>query len=122
MGDSEAGRERIDSSFRYGSNIIIGVLTGFSLAFLTAWAANPIPWGFKDLPAILPLVAGIVLELVAVWMLLDPRSLELARYRRAVRWFMTGVILVGIGVTMAIAVDFIWVTDHFQPASSGGGH
>lgn len=122
MGDAQAGHDRIDSSFRYGSTIIIGVLTGFSLAFLTAWAANPIPWGFKDLPAIVPLVAGIVLELVAVSMLLDPRSLELARYRRAVRWFMTGVVLVGIGVTMAIVVDFIWISENFVPAASGGGH
>jgi hypothetical protein len=120
MSQTPANPERIDASFRYGSTIIIGVLTGFSLAFLTAWAANPIPWGLKDLPAIAPLVAGIVLELVAVWMLLDPRSLELPRYRRAVRWFMSGVVLVGIGVTMAIVVDLVALTENFRSAAAAG--
>jgi hypothetical protein len=115
--------ERIESSFRYGSAIMIGVLTGFSLAFLTAWAANPIPWGWKDIPALAPLVVGVILQLVAVWRLLDPRSLERIRYERAIRYFMAGMILVGIGVALGITVDFIVVSDHFMaPASSGGAH
>ena len=114
--------ERIESSFRYGSAIIIGVLSGFSLAFLTAWAANPIPWGWKDLPGLIALVMGVILQLAAVSMLLDPRSLERARYERVIRFFMAGMILVGIGVALAIAVDFIVVSDHFIPGSGAGGH
>ncbi len=122
MAEEHSGAERIESSFRYGSAIMVGVLAGFSLAFLTNWAANPLPWGWRDLFGLVPLVLGVILELAAVWMLLDPRCLELARYRRAIGVFKAGVVLVGIGVTLAIAVDFVAVTDHFSAGSGGGGH
>ena len=112
--------DRIESSFRYGSAIIIGVLTGFSLSFLTAWAANPIPWGLKDLPAVVCLVIGVILEIVAVCILLDPRSLELAVYRRSIRFFTIGLILVGVGVACGILADFIWVGENFRAAAAAG--
>jgi hypothetical protein len=114
--------ERIEPSFRYGSTIIIGVLTGFSLAFLTAWASNPLPWGVKDIPAVVALVAGVVFELAAVWILLDPSSLELPVYRRAIRHFRVGVVLVGIGVALGIAVDYVTVSENFQAPASAAGH
>jgi hypothetical protein len=114
--------ERIEASFRYGSTIIIGVLAGFSLAFLTAWAANPLPWGYKDLFGLIPLLVGIILQIAAISQLLDHRSLELARYRRAVRWFMAGIILTGIGVAAAVAVDFVAVSNNFQAAKPAAGH
>ncbi|CAN5385137.1 hypothetical protein BH10PSE9_BH10PSE9_19810 [soil metagenome] len=114
--------ERIEASFRYGSTIIIGVLTGFSLAFLTAWASNPLPWGAKDLPAVVALVAGVIFELAAVWILLDPTSLELPVYRRAIRYFRIGVVLVGTGVFFGIAVDYVTVSNNFQAPVGGSGH
>jgi hypothetical protein len=122
MEQHPAGTERIEPSFRYGSAIMVGVLAGFSLAFLTNWAANPIPWGRNDLFGLVPLCLGVVLELAAVWMLLDHRSLELPRYQRAISAFKAGVVLVGIGVTLAIAVDFVAVTDHFSAGGGGTGH
>ncbi len=69
-----------------------------------------------------PLVLGVILELASVWMLLDHRSLELRRYQRAIRSFKIGVVLVGLGVTLAILVDFVAVTEHFSPGSGGTGH
>ncbi len=114
--------ERIDSSFRYGSTIIIGVLAGFSLAFLTSWAANPVPWGIKDLPSLAALVAGVTLELAAVWILLDPASLELAVYRRVILLFRIGVVLVIVGAALGIGVDYITVSTTFQAPTAGGGH
>jgi hypothetical protein len=122
MADQHPGAERIEPSFRYGSAIMIGVIAGFSLAFLTNWAANPIPWGWNDLFGLVPLVFGVILELASVWMLLDHRSLELRRYQRAIRAFKTGVVLVGLGVTLAILVDFVFVTEHFSPGGGGTGH
>jgi hypothetical protein len=122
MADQHPGTERIEPSFRYGSAIMIGVIAGFSLAFLTNWAANPIPWGRNDLFGLVPLVLGVILELASVWMLLDHRSLELRRYQRAIRSFKIGVVLVGLGVTLAILVDFVAVTEHFSPGSGGTGH
>jgi hypothetical protein len=114
--------DRVEPSFRYGSTIIIGVLAGFSLAFLTAWASNPLPWGAKDLPAVVALVAGVIFELAAVWKLLDPRSLEMKIYMRAIHYFRTGVVLVGVGVALAIAVDYVTISNNFQPGVHGAGH
>jgi hypothetical protein len=114
--------DRVEPSFRYGSTIIIGVLAGFSLAFLTAWASNPLPWGAKDLPAVASLVAGVICELAAVWKLLDPRSLEMKVYMRAIHFFRAGVVLVGIGVALAIAVDYVTISNNFQAGVGGAGH
>ena len=98
---------KIEAAFRVGSANIVGVLTAFSLAFLTAWAANPLPWGMDDLLAIIPLAAGIVVQIWSVAALLAPDSLEVARYRRAIRIFMTGLVLVFIGVSIALVIDVL---------------
>ena len=105
--DSRGEPERIESSFRHGSITAVGVFTAFSLGFLTAWGANPIPWGLKDLLALVPIAAGVIFEMVALARLLDPRCLELPRYRVAVRFFLIGMVLVGIGVATSLLVDFI---------------
>jgi hypothetical protein len=114
--------ERIEASFRYGSNIIIGVIAGFSLAFLTAWATNPLPWGLKDLPSVITLVLGVIFEIAAVWILLDPSSLELRVYRRAIRYFRIGIVFVSIGVALGIFVDYVTVSGTFQSGVGAAGH
>ncbi|MBZ0228342.1 MAG: hypothetical protein K8F58_07805 [Bauldia sp.] len=101
-----AGPERIEAVFRTGSITVVGFLVAFSLGFLTAWGANPLPWGPKDLPPFAAIVAGLVFEVVALALLLSPDSLELPRYRRAIRIFLIGLVLVAIGVVGALAVDF----------------
>lgn len=111
---------RINSSFRYGSTIIIGALAGFSLAFLTAWVSNPLPWDFNDIFSIVPLVVGVLLQVVAVWKLLDTRSLELAYYRRIVSYFRVGLVLVLAGSAIAIGFDYLYDTNHFQHAPAAG--
>ena len=103
--------ERIESSFRHGSITAVGVFTAFSLGFLTAWGANPLPWGMKDLLALVPIAIGVIFEMVALAKLLDPRCLELPRYRSAVRFFLIGMVLVAIGVAAALAVDFVSLTE-----------
>jgi hypothetical protein len=122
MDDPKQTPVQLEPSFRYGSTIIIGVLTGFSLAFLTAWASNPIPWGAKDLPAVLCLVVGVIFEIAAVWRFLDPRSLQLPVYLHAIKLFRIGVVLVGVGVALAIAVDYVAVSHSFLPPLGGPGH
>lgn len=114
--------DRIESSFRYGSTIIIGVLSGFSLAFMTAWAANPVPWDRIDIIAVAPMVAGVAFQLFSVWRLLDPRSLELAFYRNIIRLFMIGLVLVLIGSAAALGIDFITDTSTYRAPTSAAGH
>ena len=105
--DSQSQPERIESSFRHGSITAVGVITAFSLGFLTAWGANPIPWGLKDLFALIPIAIGVIFEMIALARLLDPRVLEVPRYRAAIRVFLVGMVLVAIGVAAALLVDFI---------------
>ena len=55
----EDGRATLEPVFRNGSVTVVGLLTGFSLTFRTAWAANPLPWRLHDLIGIVPLAVGI---------------------------------------------------------------
>jgi uncharacterized membrane protein len=110
---SEPGTDRrdIEAVFRNGSVTVVGVLAGFSLTFLTAWAANPLPWQLHDLIGLVPLAAGIVLQIVALSALLHPNSLERARYDRAIRIFLIGLVLVGCGVATAIGIDAFTIAE-----------
>ena len=103
--------DRIEAVFRNGSVTVVGVVGAFSLTFLTTWAANPLPWHMRDLFGIVPLVAGIIFQLVSLAAMLRTDSLEVWRYRRAVRQFLIGLTLVSLGVAIAIAVDVIAVVE-----------
>ena len=105
--DSRGEPDRIESSFRHGSITAVGVFTAFSLGFLTAWGANPIPWGLKDLFALIPIAVGVVFEMLALAKLLDPRALEMARYKAAIRLFLIGMVFVAAGVAAALVVDYV---------------
>jgi hypothetical protein len=94
--------ETIEAVFRNGSVTVVGVVVGFSLTFLTTWAANPLPWSLDDLYGIVPLAAGIAFQLVALAAMLRTDSLVAWRYRRAVRYFLIGVVLVSVGVVIAL--------------------
>lgn len=107
MSDKGSDERDIDAVFRNGSVTVVGVIAGFSLTFLTAWAANPVPWQLHDLFGIVPLAIGIVFQLIALSALLHPNSLQRARYDRAIRQFLTGLILASFGVIAALAADAI---------------
>jgi hypothetical protein len=106
-GTTGDGIERIEPSFRHGTITAVGVMTAFSLGFLTAWGANPLPWGAKDLYALIPILIGVILEMIALGLLLDPNCLELRRYRTAIRIFLPGMALVAVGVALALVVDYV---------------
>lgn len=102
---------RIDPTFRNGTMTALGVLLAFSLGFVVQWVSNPIPWQLIDLVALLPMLAGILLELKALSDLLSYDSLLIANYRRACRFFMTGVLLTSVGVGVALILDVILIAD-----------
>ena len=103
--------ERIEAVFRNGSVTVVGVIVGFSLTFLTAWASNPLPWSLYDLYGIVPLVAGTGMQVISLAALLRTDSLEVERYRRATRLFLIGLGLVSVGVAIAIGVDAVGAID-----------
>jgi len=106
---SEAAPEvaRIDSTFRNGSLTAIGVVVGFSLGFLSRWAALPGDWPHTDLVSVAAITLGIMLQIKALADLLSVKSLILARYNRSVRVFLVGLVLVAFGVVAAIFADIL---------------
>jgi len=128
-GDSMSAREApqsapvmIEASFRHGSITAVGIITAFSLGFLTAWGANPVPWEVNDAFALVPIVVGVIFEIVALAKLLDVRCLELPRYRGAIRYFLTGMTLVAIGVALALVIDVVSLTRDHQATTIPEGH
>jgi hypothetical protein len=103
------GTERLEGIFRSGSVTVVGVVVGFSLTYLTAWATNPVPWHLHDLIGMTPLAVGILFQLVALAALLHPNSLERRRYDRAIRLFLIGLSCVAVGVVITIGVEALLV-------------
>ena len=100
---------RIDGLFRNGTLTGVGVLTGFSLTFLIAWAGNPLPWRWLDMAAVGPLSIGIVLQIIAIAGLLSPDCLVLSRYNALRKIFVAGLVLVAIGIVASLALDALRV-------------
>ncbi|MBF9195076.1 hypothetical protein [Microvirga terrestris] len=100
-------QQRIDSIFRSGSITAIGVVVGFSLGFLSRWAALPGEWTRSDLVSVVLITLGLALQVKALADLLMVSSLQLKRYNRSVRFFLTGLIFVGLGVVFAVFADLL---------------
>jgi hypothetical protein len=105
--DGPHEQQRVDSVFRNGSITAIGVVVGFSLGFLSRWAALPGEWSTSDLVSVGSITLGLVLQVKSLADLLFITSLELKRYNRSIRFFLTGLILVGLGVVLAIFSDLV---------------
>jgi uncharacterized membrane protein YczE len=99
--------EKIDSTFRSGSLTAVGIILGFSLTFLSRWAANPNEWSRIDTIPLVFLCAGIGLQLKAFSNLMNRDSLLATRYDRTRRLFMVGLILMTLGIAAALANDIL---------------
>jgi hypothetical protein len=100
-------RSTIDATFRNGSLTAIGVVVGFSLSFMSRWAASPGEWSGADLFAVTAITLGIAFQIKSLADLLSITSLVLARYNQSVRIFMIGLVLVATEVVIAIFDDLI---------------
>jgi hypothetical protein len=115
MMENEPGTQqddgRIDAAFRNGSITAVGILTGFSLGFVSQWVSNPIPWDLYDILAISPLIIGIILQVKALAALLSVSSLNIRHYNSAKNTFLAGLLLAAIGITIALGLDVTGVGD-----------
>jgi uncharacterized membrane protein YiaA len=100
-------QDEIDPTFRNGSITAVGVVVGFSLGFLSRWAALPGQWTRADLIAVACITVGIASQVKALTDLLGVRSLERPIYERCVRYFISGVVIVAVGVVMAIFAEIL---------------
>ena len=98
---------RVESVFRTGSITAIGVVLGFSLAFLVRWSGLPGRWEASDLFAVTGITLGVALQIKAMVDLLAVKSLIVSNYERAVRVFVVGLALVALGVIAAIFAQLI---------------
>lgn len=106
----------VEVLFRNGNVTVMGIIIAFSLGFVSQWAANPVPWIPIDTFAMVPMVTGIVLQLIALWSMLRLSSLERPKFRRANVTFMIGLVLTSLGVMLAVAFDVMAVSGDFAPA------
>ncbi|MDX8512911.1 hypothetical protein [Mesorhizobium captivum] len=106
MDKQDPKEDRVEPVFRNGTVTIVGILLAFSLGFITHWAANPIPWQTYHLVAVVPILVGIALQMRALAILLDIKSLQRTIHDRASRIFIAGLIFTACGVGLAILLDF----------------
>ncbi|GHD11688.1 hypothetical protein ACFOEZ_08435 [Tianweitania populi] len=104
---SDENEPLVEMLFRNGTLTVSGILLSFSLTFVTQWAHNPIPWELEDLPTLLLLGVGIVLQFMSMMTLLRHDSLRRRVYDRASRLFLLGIGTTTAGVLSAIVIDFI---------------
>jgi len=99
--------ERIDSTFRSGSLTAVGIILGFSLTFLSRWAANPNEWSRIDIVPLILLGAGIGIQLKAFSNLMSRDSVLVTYYDRTQRLFMIGLVVLTLGIAAALANDVL---------------
>ncbi|GHC60977.1 hypothetical protein GCM10010136_01310 [Limoniibacter endophyticus] len=96
----------VETLFRNGTLTVVGIILSFSLGFVTQWANNPIPWTLRDLPTLILLIGGIVLQIMTLGKLLRTTALQRRVYDKANKQFLVGVCLTALGVASAIVIDF----------------
>jgi hypothetical protein len=97
----------INESQRAGSITGIGIVLGFSLAFISRFSFGSSPW--RLLGAIVALVAGvgIIIQMLALFRALSIPMLSVVAHKSMVRKFIVGVSLVLLGFFLHVAFDFI---------------
>jgi predicted membrane channel-forming protein YqfA (hemolysin III family) len=94
----------VPDGYRTGFITALTVFLGFSLAFLRFWAMEaPGEWSPHSVAAASVLGFAILLQLIALFRALDVRDNEELHYRVTVRWFLSGVIVLIVGVVVSIA-------------------
>lgn len=95
----------LDPTFRNGSVTAIGVVGGFSLAFLSNWTLMPGRWSGSAFVAFALLALGIAFQLRALVGMLETSSLRRVRYNRLVKIFAIGIYLTAAGVLLALIAE-----------------
>ncbi len=110
MSDHKPVEGMLDPTFRNGTMTAVGIMLGFSLSFIIAWATHSGPWQEADVLAIIPLLSGIYSQTIALAHLLRPNSLEIPRYHKAMKLFLWGLALTATGVSIGILLDIFGVS------------
>ena len=105
MNTEQGGVSALPDGYRQSLVTAITVFLGFSLYFIRYWGLeNPGHWSRLDVFTLLVAVAGLVIQLVALFRSLDVRDNELNRYRLTVRILFGGLVTFIVGVLLSIWV------------------
>lgn len=103
----DENEQLVEMLFRNGTLTVSGILLSFSLSFVTQWANNPIDWRLADLPTVLLLISGIIVQIRALILFLRHDSVKRTMYDSAARIMIIGVSLTSAGVISAMVVDLV---------------
>ena len=106
QGDSEkTSKPALPQGYRQGLVTAITVFLGFSLYFARWWnLEHPGEWTWKGIVPACIVGSGIVVQLIALFRSLDIRDDDEFRYRRTVRCFFGGIVVVLVGVIIVTIV------------------
>src|SRR5262245_3577369 len=92
--DTEQGHvSTLPEGYHQGLVTVITVLLGFSLYFIRYWGLeNPDHWRQSDVLILFVALAGLVIQLVALFRSLDVRDNEVNHYRVTVRILIGGLV------------------------------
>ena len=106
VGSAAAPPSGVPKGYREGIVTAITVFLGFSLTFITFWALEkPGNWTAAGTVPALLFGAGILVQLAALYRALDVRDDEPARYRKTVKTFFVGAIIVVVGLVTSVLVS-----------------
>ena len=103
--EPEERHRPIPQGYRQGLITAITVLLGFSLAFLRFWSFEaPGKWTLRSSIATLPIVAAVVLQIVALMRSLRLEDEHPREYRKTVLWFTSSAVVLLVGLLLAAVV------------------
>ena len=98
----------ISDTQRSGSITGIGIVLGFSLAFIAQWSLLPGPWQILQFIALLISIFGVVLQLLALIQVLYLAPVSLGTHNRMIKRFVYGVCSMLLGFWAHLSIDF-WI-------------
>ena len=97
----ENQQEQVPFDWRSALVQAIGIILGFSLAFLGSWSLGEGDWDLIHIPPLTFLVAGNAMLIATIHRLISP-DYQKTDSRKLVRLFTWGMIVTLVGFVMAI--------------------
>ncbi len=92
----------VSDNARNGLVTAIGIVLGFTVAFLINFSMHPSKWESDDIPTLIFVISGIIIMIVSLYRSLIPYDQPVKYYERTVRIFVLGgVVFSFIGILFA---------------------
>src|SRR5215813_13329078 len=102
---AETGYRPVPAGYRQGIITAIAVLLGFSLAFFRYWGFEASgAWTPGSIIPASTFVAGIVLQIIALFRSLRLEDEDVRQYQKTVAWFVASAIVLLTGLLIAAVV------------------